>query len=257
MLSSSIHDRATLQARLAHQATHDMLTGIPNRAGGLAALEGALARSRRQGTTLALAFLDLDGFKKANDRYGHQAGDAVLCEVAQRLRRQARTGDSYARLGGDEFVVIAENVPTTAAALAFARRVATFVSEPITAGEHLIPIGVSIGVALAPAGRESVLNLLAHADRAAYRAKRSGTGAELYDDILDGGNGDLLETMDPASAPDRADDVIDLDSPRLTRRSADPPPARPTSTSVHLSLARRKRGGNDRSVPSGQPPEGT
>src|SRR4029078_174162 len=99
VLSSSIHDRATLQARLAHPATHDMLTGTPNRAGGLAALEGALARSRRQSTTLALAFLDLDGFKKANDRYGQPVGDAVLCEVAERLRRHARSGDSYARLG--------------------------------------------------------------------------------------------------------------------------------------------------------------
>jgi diguanylate cyclase (GGDEF)-like protein len=210
VLSSSIHDRATLQARLAHQATHDMLTGIPNRAGGLAALEGALARSRRQSTTLALAFLDLDGFKKANDRYGHHVGDAVLCEVAERLRRHARSGDSYARLGGDEFVVIGENVPTPAAALAFARRIAAVVAQPIPAGEHLIDIGVSIGVALAPAGRDSVLNLLAHADRAAYRAKRSGTEAELYDNVLDGGTGDLLGALDPPRLP--SDEVIDLDS---------------------------------------------
>ena len=149
-------------------------TGIPNRAGGLASLEGALARSRRQGSNLALAFLDLDGFKKANDTFGHQVGDRVLCEVAQRLRRHARAGDSYARLGGDEFIVIAEDVGSPADALAFAHRIGAAVAEPIVAGDHLVDIGVSIGLGVAPAGRESLVNLLAHADRAAYRAKRSG-----------------------------------------------------------------------------------
>lgn len=197
VLSSSIHDRAVLQAKLAHQATHDTLTGIPNRAGGLAALEGALARSRRQGTTLALAFLDLDGFKKANDAYGHQAGDTVLCEVAARLRHEARSGDSYARLGGDEFIVIAENVGSAANALTLARRIGAAIAQPIPAGDHLVEIGASIGLAIAPAGRASLVNLLAHADHAAYRAKRSGTGAELYDEVLDGNQADVLGMMDP------------------------------------------------------------
>ena len=209
VLSSSIQDRAELQARLAHQATHDTLTGIPNRAGGLAALEGALARSRRQGTTLGLAFLDLDGFKKANDTYGHQVGDAVLCEVAARLRHHARAGDSYARLGGDEFIAIAENVGTPANALAFAHRIGSAISEPIATGDHLVEIGASIGVALAPAGRESLLKLLAHADHAAYRAKRSGTGAELYDELLDGTQGDVLGMLDPQ--PDRPLDGDEVD----------------------------------------------
>jgi diguanylate cyclase (GGDEF)-like protein len=212
VLSSSIHDRASLQARLAHQATHDTLTGIPNRAGGLAALEGALARSRRQGSTLALAFLDLDGFKKANDTFGHQVGDAVLCEVARRLQRHARAGDSFARLGGDEFIVIAEDVGTPADALAFAHRIGATVAEPIVAGDHLVDIGVSIGVGLAPSGRVSLVNLLAQADRAAYRAKRSRTGAELYDEVLDGAHGDVLTVLDPAPEADRDPDEVDLRS---------------------------------------------
>ena len=212
VLASSIHDRASLQAKLAHQATHDTLTGIPNRAGGLAALEGALARSRRQGTTLALAFLDLDGFKKANDTYGHQVGDAVLCEVATRLRHHARSGDSYARLGGDEFIVIAENVGTPANALKLAERLGAAISEPIAAGEHLVEIGASIGLSTAPAGRASLVNLLAHADHAAYRAKRSGTGAELYDELLDGSHGDVLGMMDPmpGSVPAADAEGVDL-----------------------------------------------
>jgi diguanylate cyclase (GGDEF)-like protein len=212
VLSSSIQDRATLQARLAHQATHDTLTGIPNRAGGLAALEGALARSRRQGTTLGLAFLDLDGFKAANDTFGHQVGDAVLCEVAERLRRHARSGDSYARLGGDEFIVIAENVGTQADALTFARRIGTAIAEPIATGDHLVEIGVSIGLGLAPAGRVSLLNLLGHADRAAYRAKRSRSGVELYDEVLDGAQGDALAVMDPDERAVLEPDEVDLRS---------------------------------------------
>ena len=201
VLSTSIHDRAELQAQLAHQATHDTLTGIPNRAGGLAALEGALARARRQGTTLALSFLDLDGFKRANDTYGHQVGDAVLCEVADRLRREARSGDSYARLGGDEFIVILEDVGSPANAIAVAHRVRRAISQPMVGHAHVVEIGVSIGVAVAPAGRESLLTLLAHADHAAYRAKRSRTGAELYDGLLDGNHGDVLGLMDPDPDP--------------------------------------------------------
>ncbi|WP_421119278.1 diguanylate cyclase domain-containing protein [Aquihabitans daechungensis] len=212
VLSSSIQDRAALQARLAHQATHDTLTGIPNRAGGLAALEGALARSRRQRTTLGLAFLDLDGFKAANDTYGHQVGDAVLCEVADRLRKHARSGDSYARLGGDEFIVIAENIGTPADALTFARRIASVVAEPIASGDYLVEIGVSIGIGLAPSGRESLLHLLAHADRAAYRAKRARTGVELYDELLDGAHGDLLAVMDPVTPTAVGSDEVDIRS---------------------------------------------
>ncbi|MCU1370055.1 MAG: hypothetical protein JWO77_1249 [Ilumatobacteraceae bacterium] len=209
VLSTSIHDRSVLQARLAHQATHDTLTGIPNRAGALAALEGALARSRRQGTTLALAFLDLDGFKRANDTYGHQVGDAVLCEVAARLRRTARAGDSYARLGGDEFIVIAENVGSVAGALTCVQRIRDAIIEPIVAGDHVVEIGVSIGLDVAPSGHESLLNLLAHADHAAYRAKRQRTGVEVYDEVLDGTHGDVLGLMDPdpgasAGVPDGA-----------------------------------------------------
>ncbi len=200
VLSSSIYDRADLQAKLAHQATHDTLTGIPNRAGGLAALEGALARSRRQGTSLAVAFLDLDGFKRANDTYGHQVGDAVLVAVAARLRHHARAGDSYARLGGDEFIVIGENVGSPTNALAFATRIRDAICEPIPSGEHLVSIGVSIGVSVALGGRESLVDLLAHADHAAYRAKRSGTGVELYDEVLDGRQGSVLGLLDPAPA---------------------------------------------------------
>jgi len=212
VLSSSIQDRAALQARLAHQATHDTLTGIPNRSGGLAALEGALARSRRQRTTLGLAFLDLDGFKAANDTYGHQVGDAVLCEVAERLRGHARSGDSYARLGGDEFIVIAENIGSPTDALAFAHRIGGVIAEPIASGDYLVEIGVSIGLALAPAGRESLLHLLAHADRAAYRAKRAKTGVELYDEVLDGAHGDLLAVMDPAPPVVLGSNEIDIRS---------------------------------------------
>lgn len=224
VLSTSIREQAELQAQLAHQATHDVLTGIPNRSGGLAALEGALARARRQGTTVGLAFLDLDGFKAANDTFGHAAGDEVLCVVADRLRRHARTGDSYARLGGDEFLVIAEDVGSIGDAMAFGRRIAAAVSEPVQADEHRIEIGVSIGLSLAPSGMASPSDLPAQADRAAYRAKRGRTGVERYDRALDGDRDEVLVLDDPADSadPHGPDRQVDPDEPEATE-SVSPP----------------------------------
>ena len=93
LLSDSIAERQSLEERLAYQATHDALTTLPNRPGALEALDGAMARSRRNGSRLAVAFLDLDGFKAVNDTLGHHAGDEVLREVARRLDHEARAGD--------------------------------------------------------------------------------------------------------------------------------------------------------------------
>ncbi|WP_426572130.1 diguanylate cyclase domain-containing protein [Aquihabitans sp. McL0605] len=179
LLSDSIADRASLQERLAYQATHDALTLLPNRPGALEALDGAMARSRRTGSRLAVAFLDLDGFKLVNDTYGHQTGDDVLREVARRLDAEARAGDFCARLGGDEFVIIAENVAGDAGALALGTRVAARIAEPMEVGGQTVTVGASIGVAFRNEGEEG-LQLLARADEASYRAKRGGGPVELY-----------------------------------------------------------------------------
>ena len=185
VLAGSIAERAQLQERLEHQATHDPLTGIANRAGARSALEGAAARAHRHGTTLAVAFVDLDGFKAVNDRHGHAAGDAVLVEVAARLDRQARTGDTCARMGGDEFVVIAEHMGTRRDAEGMGKRMADAISQPIELPNGVTArIGASIGIALSDAPNESPSALLHRADLAAYAAKRDGSVVRLAPDAL-------------------------------------------------------------------------
>ncbi|MCU1370053.1 MAG: hypothetical protein JWO77_1247 [Ilumatobacteraceae bacterium] len=180
-LSHSIADRDALQARLAHQATHDALTLLPNRPGFLEALDRAIARSSRADTPLAVLFLDLDGFKAVNDTFGHQTGDDVLCEIARRLDDEARAGDFCARLGGDEFVVIAENVAGVEGATSLARRVSQRIAEPFAVGPAGLmhtALGVSIGIAVRQAD-DTPLAILARADEAAYRAKRAKTTVEI------------------------------------------------------------------------------
>ncbi|HRW39570.1 MAG TPA: GGDEF domain-containing protein, partial [Aquihabitans sp.] len=180
VLATSIADRADLQARLEHQATHDPLTGIHNRSGALTALRAAMARAQRQGSTVAVAFLDLDGFKAVNDRHGHATGDRVLVEVGARLSDQARAGDVCARLGGDEFIVIAEQMGSAEDARAMGRRIRTTVGRPMRLGDgRTVEIGVSVGLALCDDPTETPADLLHRADLAAYLAKRSGTGVEL------------------------------------------------------------------------------
>lgn len=180
VLASSIADRAGLQARLEHQATHDPLTGIHNRAGATAALRAAVARSQRQRTTVAVAFLDLDGFKEVNDRHGHATGDRVLAEVAARLVDQARAGDACARMGGDEFIVIAEQMESADDARAMGRRIAAAIGRPMRLGDgRTVAIGASVGLALSDDPSEPPEELLHRADLAAYRAKRAGTVVEV------------------------------------------------------------------------------
>ncbi|MBX3286554.1 MAG: diguanylate cyclase [Acidimicrobiales bacterium] len=175
VLDESIRDRASLHVELAHQATHDALTGIANRAGILAALERAIERLARSESTLLVAFLDLDRFKAVNDTHGHRHGDDVLCEVAARLAGHARAGDVAGRLGGDEFVLIAENIPNGSIALQLAERIAHAVARPIQIGEGQVRVGASVGLALASEPGESAAHLLDRADRAAYAAKRSAS----------------------------------------------------------------------------------
>ncbi len=122
LLRSSIVNRDELQARLAHQATHDELTGLPNRHAITLMLHAALERSRRHGLMMACAFIDLDGFKRANDTFGHAVGDEVLRACAARLVGSVRAGETVGRLGGDEFVVVSEGFNRPEDAIAMARR---------------------------------------------------------------------------------------------------------------------------------------
>jgi len=177
--------------RLAHQATHDLLTELPNRALILDRLDHALARMRRGPGQLAVLFVDLDRFKVVNDSMGHDAGDEVLGAAAARIGALVREADTVGRLAGDEFIVICEDLGDVQEALAIAGRLIEALERPIpthprgTRPREVI-VGASIGIAIARAAAVVTADeLLRDADLAMYRAKRLGGGrAELFDDTL-------------------------------------------------------------------------
>jgi len=182
-ISTAHQERSKAQAALAHEAAHDHLTGLPNRAQAMELITAALSRANRTGARVALLFLDLDGFKRVNDAFGHGAGDELLQVVAQRLRANVRVGDVACRLGGDEFIVLLEDVPDDAEALGVAHRLIPVLSAPIVvAGHRTVTVGASVGVAFNHDSGTDPDVLLQEADAAVYRAKRSGRGrVEVFD----------------------------------------------------------------------------
>lgn len=183
-LVASMQEQADLRAKLAHEATHDALTGLPNRAGVLAHLHDAVERASTSGRTIGLLFVDLDGFKQANDLYGHRVGDAVLVEVARRLAAVCRSSDVVGRLGGDEFIVLVEPVNDIAHARAAADRFAEALNGSYRVAGDLISMGASVGVTIAD-GVSTAESLLADADLAVYRAKSLGRGrVEVFEPAL-------------------------------------------------------------------------
>lgn len=174
---ASTRDITTLkaaEAALAHQATHDPLTGLANRWLVLDRLHAALARAARLPGHLALFFVDLDHFKAVNDTLGHKVGDRVLVEVARRLQAVARGEDTVGRLAGDEFVVICERVPDDESVREIARRIVSAVAAPVEVPGAAPRISASVGVALAGDGSIGSSALLARADGAMYEVKRQG-----------------------------------------------------------------------------------
>ena len=162
-----------LEERLEHQTFHDPLTGLPNR--NLFYDRVGHALSRRQSGQVAVLFIDLDNFKTVNDSFGHACGDEVIVAAARRLQRCARGGDTAARLGGDEFALLLEDV-STAGVAGLADRVLDALSEaPVEFSGHTLPIGASVGIAVAGPG-ETTETLLRNADLAMYEAKLQGRG---------------------------------------------------------------------------------
>lgn len=166
---------ASQMHRLAH---HDALTGLPNRLVFEEQLDRALERARRAGTRIALVFIDLNGFKAINDRFGHAAGDQVLQHMARRLREALRGSDSVARLGGDEFVAILESLSLERSphdeARAVAGKLLAALTPPVLLEQGPQQVGASLGIAMFPDHAQSKDRLIHLADLAMYEAKRSG-----------------------------------------------------------------------------------
>jgi diguanylate cyclase (GGDEF)-like protein len=210
-LREQISVRQQVESRLQHEALHDTLTGLPNRAAMLARLARALARYRADpARQFAVLFLDLDRFKVVNDSVGHLVGDDLLVEAGRRLARCVREPDSVARLGGDEFTVLLEHIHGEDDAVQVAGRILAALVDPIRIGDKEIYTSASIGIALAHPRYARPEDLLRDADVAMYRAKSRGRQRyELFD----------------AQLHEEALSVLDLESDlrrAITRREFEP-----------------------------------
>jgi diguanylate cyclase (GGDEF)-like protein/PAS domain S-box-containing protein len=170
----AITDRKLLESKLIHDALHDPLTGLANRVLLRDHLERALAKHGRTPGTVALLFVDLDDFKQVNDRFGHAAGDEILCHVSERLRAAVRADDVVGRQSGDEFAVLLDLVIGEDEAVVAAERILRELRRPIQLGGYSVVVGGSIGVAVASDRDTTTEELLIQADAAMYAAKRAG-----------------------------------------------------------------------------------
>lgn len=190
-VARDLSERESANAQIEHLAYHDTLTGLPNRALLTDRVSRALARSRRTALGGALLFLDLDKFKRINDSLGHAVGDALLQELAARLKRTLREEDTIARLGGDEFVILLEGLGQSAGAVVekgceIGEKVRRTLNDPFLLHDHELHVTASIGIVAFPRDGDTVDTLLRHADTAMYHAKGAGRdAAKLFERQMD------------------------------------------------------------------------
>ncbi len=193
--AEDISDERRATAELHRKALFDDLTGLPNRANLIARLSRAIEGDERgPGELMAVMFVDLDEFKQVNDTLGHEAGDLLLIEVAERLRRACRSSDTVARLGGDEFVVVCEGLPDEQAAELTAQRFAEALRSSMFINDVEVPVSASIGLVV-DSDAENPDAILRQADQAMYRAKTSGRNQLIRFDITH------VEKKEPAEIP--------------------------------------------------------
>ena len=177
---SDITQQKISEAQVLHQAHYDFLTDLPNRSLLYERLALTSSTARRYQRQFALVFIDLDNFKPINDRYGHDAGDALLREVADRLKRNIRSTDTAARHGGDEFVVLMPEVNGRAEVRTLAEKLIRVIGTPIDIGRAHVVVTPSLGASIFPEDGENVDDLVIAADQAMYRAKRAGRAQVIF-----------------------------------------------------------------------------
>jgi len=182
--SRDVTERRVLEDQLLHQAFHDPLTGLANRALFVDRVDHALSRAARHGDTLGVLFIDLDGFRVINDRLGHSVGDELLRSVGERFRPCLRATDTAARIGGDEFAVLLEDLAHPGDAERTAARLLAALEEPVTVERQTMEVKASIGVVVSVGGDAAVDELLRRADLALHTAKTQRNAVVLYDEDL-------------------------------------------------------------------------
>jgi len=181
-LQHALDERNALQGALARQAFYDPLTSLPNRILFYDRLRQALSRAARHQGIVAVLFLDFDGFKSVNDRFGHDNGDKLLIYMAERMQSQMRSEDTVARLGGDEFTVLLANETSADAAGLVARRLLDEISMPYILNGESVTISASIGIAVSTSDNMQPEDLVRNADHAMYHAKAKGkAGIKIFD----------------------------------------------------------------------------
>jgi len=194
LLIEEIEKRKASEQELAYQASHDALTGLPNRNCGNDRLEQELVRAKRSNTNVLIMFIDLDNFKQINDTLGHSAGDQVLMQSTARLLDSIRDSDVLARLGGDEFLLVIPELKDLDSATYLAARVLSLFDAPFIWENQELFISTSIGMSVYPQDGNNVQQLLASADTAMYRAKQNGRNAfSFYNAAM---SADLQRTLD-------------------------------------------------------------
>jgi diguanylate cyclase (GGDEF)-like protein/PAS domain S-box-containing protein len=178
--SRDVTERQKAEKRAQYLSQHDGLTGLPNRLLMQDRLRQAIIQARRGGGVVALMFIDLDRFKTVNDSFGRVIGDALLKQVAERLRNCLRDTDTVARLGGDEFIIMIPDAATAQVVGEVAQRVLSEFSQPFSDGEQEMYVSASIGISLFPRDGSDPDDLVKHADRAMYSAKDSGRNMYRY-----------------------------------------------------------------------------
>jgi diguanylate cyclase len=168
------------------RALQDSLTALPNQMDFRGRLDQSMSRAAPTGVSLAVLYLDLDNFKAVNDSHGHDVGDALLRIVAARLRGALRSGDSVGRLGGDEFACLLANVPGRHELEQVVGKLAQALAAPVRIGNLDLRVSASVGIALWPGDGDNGDDLLRHADRAMYQAKRQGGGHAFFDSSTPG-----------------------------------------------------------------------